>query len=182
MFQFVFCRGLIVMIIEKVIGLLDSLCSKSGSAVKWLSVLMVVSVVVVVSARLFGIGSIATQELVTYLHASLFMLGMSFALKNDGHVRVDIFYRRLSCYGKAIINLAGTLIFLLPICAFIFFSSWDYVVASWKIKETSSEADGIAAVYLLKTLMLIMPISLALQGISEALRGYLIIRGKQIDV
>ncbi len=169
------------MILKKLIGLLDSLCSKSGSAVKWLSVLMVMAIVVVVTARLFGIGSIAAQEFVTYLHASLFMLGMSFALKNDGHVRVDIFYRHLTSFGKAIVNLAGTIVFLLPICAFIFFSSWDYVAASWKIKEASSEAEGIAAVYLLKTLMLIMPIALALQGISEALRSYLIIRGRQID-
>jgi len=164
------------MTLQAMIDFLDGLCSKSGSAVKWLSTLMVLAVVVVVSARFFGVGSIAIQEFVTYLHAALFMLGMSLALKNDAHVRVDIFYRRFSKVGKARVNLAGTIIFLLPICVFIFFSSWDYVEASWKIRETSSEAEGIEAVYLLKTLMLIMPFALALQGISEALKSFLIIR------
>ncbi len=85
----------------------------------------------------------------------VFMLGLAFTLKRGGHVRVDIFYRNYSVRQQAMVDLIGGLVFLVPFCLFIFISCWDYVLASWTIAEGSSENDGIAAVYLLKTLMLI---------------------------
>jgi TRAP-type mannitol/chloroaromatic compound transport system permease small subunit len=67
-----------------------------------------------------------------------------------------------------------------PFCLFIFISCWDYVLASWAIAEGSSENDGIAAVYLLKTLMLIMPMTLLLQAIAELLKALMILRGHAV--
>jgi TRAP-type mannitol/chloroaromatic compound transport system permease small subunit len=131
---------------------------------------------VVLSRYFLGIGSIAIQESVSYVHAIIFMLGLAYTLQRGGHVRVDIFYREFSVRRKALIDLLGAALFLLPFCGFILFSSWDYVMASWSIKETSSETGGIAAVYLLKTLMIIMPASLALQGIAQIIESIMVVK------
>jgi TRAP-type mannitol/chloroaromatic compound transport system permease small subunit len=123
----------------------------------------------------FGIGSIALQESVTYLHATVFMLGAAYTLKHNGHVRVDIFYRRFSPRGQAWVNSLGGIIFLLPICAYILFISWDFVWQSWAIKEASPEPGGIPAVFALKTLLPLMAITLALQAIAEVCKSALVL-------
>ena len=145
---------------------------KVGQMISWLTLLLVALVITVVLSRyLLGVGSIAIQESVSYVHAIIFMLGLAYTLQRGGHVRVDIFYRQFSAQRQALINLIGAVVFLLPFCGLILFGSWDYVMASWSIKETSSDTGGIAAVYLLKTLMIIMPITLALQGIAQIIES-----------
>ena len=156
----------------KIAKCINQLNLKIGQMISWLTLLLVALVITVVLSRyLLGIGSIAIQESVSYVHAIIFMLGLAFTLQRGGHVRVDIFYREFSSQRQALINLIGTVLFLLPFCGLILFGSWDYVMASWSIKETSSETGGIAAVYLLKTLMIIMPITLALQGIAQIIES-----------
>ncbi|MDA9569533.1 TRAP transporter small permease subunit [Porticoccaceae bacterium] len=147
-----------------------------GQVISWLTLLLVMLVMTVVISRyLLGVGSIAIQESVSYVHAIIFMLGLAFTLQRGGHVRVDIFYREFSPRRKAMVDLTGATILLLPFCGLILVGSWDYVMASWAIKETSSETGGIAAVYLLKTLMIIMPITLGLQGIAQIINSILAI-------
>lgn len=147
-----------------------------GQVISWLTLLLVMLVMTVVISRyLLGVGSIAIQESVSYVHAIIFMLGLAFTLQRGGHVRVDIFYREFSPRRKATVDLIGAAIFLLPLCGLILVGSWDYVMASWAIKETSSETGGIAAVYLLKTLMIIMPITLGLQGIAQIINSILVL-------
>jgi len=147
-----------------------------GRAVSWLTVVMVVTVLLVVVTRYFlQIGSIALQESVTYLHATVFLLGIAYTLKQGGHVRVDIFYRQFSSRRKALVDFCGGLFFLIPVSVLIFYSSWDYVIASWAIGETSAENNGLPFIYLLKTLMILMPATLLLQGISEILKSLLIL-------
>jgi len=149
-----------------------------GRVIAWLCLLLVgLTVLVVLLRYFFGMGSIAVQESITYVHSIIFMLGLAVALKSGGHVRGDIFYRNFPEKRKAWVNLLGGVFFLLPFCGLILFSSWDYVVASWAIKETSAESDGIAAVYLLKSLMILMPVTLALQGLSQILTSWLCIKG-----
>jgi TRAP-type mannitol/chloroaromatic compound transport system permease small subunit len=156
---------------------INQLNYRVGQMISWLTLLLVALVISVVLFRYFlGIGSIAIQESVSYVHAIIFMLGLAYTLQRDGHVRVDIFYREFSARRKALVDLLGTALFLLPFCGLILFSSWDYVMASWSIKETSSETDGIAAVYLLKTLMIIMPATLALQGIAQIIESILVVK------
>ena len=154
----------------------------TGRFISWATVTMVILVVLVVITRYFlGLGSIALQESVTYLHCLVFMMGFAFTLKHDGHVRVDIFYRGFSPRFKAIVNLIGGLLFLIPFCLLIFFTSWDYVLASWVIRETSAENNGLPFIYLLKTLMLLMPVTLLLQGIAEIIRSGLILGGADVS-
>jgi TRAP-type mannitol/chloroaromatic compound transport system permease small subunit len=137
---------------------------------------MVATVLIVVVTRYFlQIGSIALQESVTYLHASVFLLGISYTLKQGGHVRVDIFYRRFSLHRKALVDFCGGMFFLIPVSVLIFYSSWDYVLASWAIGETSAENNGLPFIYLLKTLMILMPATLLLQGVAEILKSLLVL-------
>ena len=150
----------------------DSLIERLGNVLNVLMIALVCVVIVVVVGRyFFEIGSVALQELTTYLHATIFMLGISYTLKHDGHVRVDIFYRNFSNRSQALINVIGGLVFILPISMFIGWSSWDYVLASWSIMETSTENNGLPFIYLLKTVMLIMPSLLMIQGFISIIKN-----------
>lgn len=153
---------------------IDTFTDYSGRLLAWLAVFMAIVTTVVVMLRYgFNIGSIAAQEAVTYMHGSLFMLGIAYALKVGAHVRVDIFYRTFSTRQRAWVNTLGGIIFLLPLCLFICTASFSYVAESWSIREISPEPGGIPAVFLLKTLLPLMAINLLLQGIAETLRSTL---------
>ena len=131
---------------------------------------MLVTFLVVLLRYLFNSGSIAMQESALYLHATLFMLGAAWTLKIDGHVRVDVLYRHFSPHSKAVADLFGTLVFLLPTCGFLLWISLDYVEAAWRVHEGSPEAGGLPFVYLLKTLIPVTALLLIVQGISQLLR------------
>ena len=157
--------------------LLDALSDLTGRAIAWLTAGMVLTTFLVVVLRYgFDWGSIALQESVTYMHALVFMLGAAYTLRHDGHVRVDIFYRRLGPRGQAVVNLLGSLLLLLPVSLYILIESWPYVTASWTVLEGSREAGGLPGVFLLKALLLLMPALLVLQGLADALRCLLLLR------
>jgi len=157
---------------------LEGVSELVGRLVSWLSLFMVlVTFAVVVLRYLFDLGWIAMQESVTYMHAVLFLAGAAYTLRHQGHVRVDIFYRRFSERGRAWVDLLGGLFLLLPVCLFIFIESWEYVAQSWAVREGSREAGGIAAVYLLKSMILVMAALLLLQGLASVLRCRLLLGG-----
>jgi len=136
-----------------------------GSTVAWLTLVMVlVTFTVVVCRYAFNLGWIWLQDSIVYLHACVFMLAAAWALQRDEHVRVDIFYRGKNDLHQSWVNLLGTLVFLLPFCVFLIYISWNYVTTSWAIQEGSREASGLPWVYVLKSLILIMPALLILQG------------------
>ena len=141
--------------------------SYAGRAGSWLTLVMVVLTFAVVVLR-YGLnqGWIWLQESVTYLHAMVFMIAAAWAFQVDEHVRVDIFYRDRSAHYKAWVNLLGTLIFLLPFSVFLLLIGWDYVLASWAAMEGSREAGGLPLVYLLKSLILVLPALLLVQSYS----------------
>lgn len=116
-----------------------------------------------------------------YMHALVFMLGAAYTLKHDKHVRVDIFYNKMSIRKKSLVNLLGNIVLLLPVCIFIFWSSWDYIIEAWRIKETSREAGGLPWTYLLKSSILIMSALLILQAIANMLRNILTLLNKVPD-
>ena len=140
--------------------------------------MVLITVAVVILRYGFGLGSIALQESVTYLHGLLFMLGASVALRRNGHVRVDVFYRRFQPRTRAIIDLGGTLIFLVPFCFFALIWSYDYVLASWHVLEGSADAGGIKGVFLLKSLIPAMALLLLVQALAEILRCALTLSGQ----
>ena len=151
-----------------------------GKAASWSSLFLVLLVFIIAVMRYaFQIGSISMQELVIYLHALIFMIGASYTLADDGHVRVDVLYARFSDHVKAWINLGGTLLFLLPVTIFILSASVDYVSLSWRINESSPEAGGLPYLFLLKSLILVMPALLLLQGIAIACNNLVTILERQ---
>jgi TRAP-type mannitol/chloroaromatic compound transport system permease small subunit len=155
---------------------IDTFTDYSGRLLAWLVLAMaLVTTVIVVMRYGFNIGSIMAQEAVIYMHGCLFMLGTAYALKSDSHVRVDIFYRSFSPRSRAWVNSLGSIVFLMPLCLFIGFSSWSYVTESWAIHETSAEPGGIPAVFLLKSVIPLMAFNLFLQGLAETLRSALVL-------
>jgi len=151
-----------------------------GQAVSWLSLLMVVLTFVVAVLRyVFDLGWIWLQESVVFMHATLFLIGTAYTLKHEGHVRVDIFYRKFTPRTRAWVDLGGALFLLLPVCLFIFWISWDYVAQSWALHEGSREAGGLDGVYLLKSLILVMAALLVLQGVAQAIRRLLTLLGHE---
>ncbi|MFW3614928.1 TRAP transporter small permease subunit [Billgrantia antri] len=157
---------------------LDGFTEVVGRSIAWLVILMMaVQFAIVVMRYVFGLHSIAMQESVMYMHAMVFMLGAAWTLRHDGHVRVDIFYRKLSARGRAWIDLLGTLFLLFPVTLFIAYSSLGYVKSSWAILERSPDG-GIPGVFLLKSLILVMMLLLMLQGVAQVMRQVLILRGK----
>ena len=145
-----------------------------GKFFSWSLLIMVILTFVIVILRyLFNLGFIWMQELVRYLYASVFMLCAAYTLANDEHVRVDIFYSKLKNRHKIIINIIGSLIFLIPVCLCILYYSYTYVINSWMQFEGSLEERGLHAVYLLKTFIWAFAIMRALQSIYIILQGFL---------
>lgn len=160
---------------------IDRFSAATGNAVAWLTLGMVlVTLLIVILRYVFNAGLIWLQETVIWMHAAVFMLGAASTLQRDEHVRVDIFYRGLRAAHRAWVDLAGVLVFLLPLCGFLFYTSYDYVAASWALREGSRDAGGLPfpLVPLLKTMLLIMPLAVALQGVSLLLASLARIRGR----
>jgi TRAP-type mannitol/chloroaromatic compound transport system permease small subunit len=147
-------------------GWIRATVSLTGRAVSWLSLLMVLVTFGIVIFRYgFNLTLVSIQESVIYLHAMVFLLAAGWTLSEDGHVRVDIIYAARSERYRAWVNLLGSFLFLLPLCVFTFVVAWDYVASSWALKESSREAGGLSGVYLLKSLILVGPLLLFLQGL-----------------
>ena len=157
---------------DKTLTSIESFIDWSGRTVSWLSLLLVlVTFIIVVLRYVFDSGSIALQEITTYLHATIFLVGMAYTMQQDAHVRVDIFYTRCSRQTKAWIDLFGAVFLLLPFMLFISWVSWLYIADSWSVFEGSREAGGLPGVFLLKSLILVMAFLLSLQAFSQIARN-----------
>lgn len=166
--------------LKNIVSTADRISEFTGRSIAWLTLAMMIITCLIVLLRYgFQFSSIAMQESVIYLHAMVFMLGAAYTFKADEHVRVDVFYREFSPQKKAWVNFIGGLCFLLPVTLYTFYLSLDYVSASWGVLETSSEPGGLPFVYLLKTLIPIMMISLVIQGLADILRNLSVILEKR---
>lgn len=164
--------------LERFIDLADALNRRIGHALAWsLPAMTAVTLLVVLLGTVFRVGWVWMGEIVVYLHGMLFMLGAGYTLLHDGHVRIDLFYSKMPPARRAWVNLLGVLLLLLPTCAMIFAYSFSYVMASWAVLEHSPERQGLPAVFLLKTCLLLMPLLLAVSGLSLAAKSYLQLRG-----
>ena len=157
---------------SKTLAGIESFIDWSGRTVSWLSLFLVlVTFIIVVLRYVFDSGSIALQEITSYLHATIFLVGMAYTMQQDAHVRVDIFYSRCSKQTKAWIDLFGALFLLLPFMLFISWVSWSYIADSWSVLESSREAGGLPGVFLLKSLILVMALLLSLQAFTQIARN-----------
>jgi TRAP-type mannitol/chloroaromatic compound transport system permease small subunit len=160
--------------------MLGRISSFLGKASAWLTLFMVlVTFIVVVMRYVFDAGLIWLQESVVWMHAFVFMVGAAYTLQQEEHVRVDIFYREMSPQRRAWVDAIGVIVFLLPLCGLLAFKAFDFVALSWKLQEASRESGGLPypLIPLLKSILVVMPITLGLQGVALLARSIRTLRG-----
>jgi TRAP-type mannitol/chloroaromatic compound transport system permease small subunit len=151
-----------------------------GRTAAWLVIIVVALEFALVVARyLFSLGSIWASETVIYAHAALFLLAAAWTLQGNGHVRVDIFYADANPRTKALVDLIGAVVFLLPFAAALLWLSTPYAARSWVIFERSQEASGLPLVFLLKTLIPVFALLMGLQGGAQIIRSAAILQGQK---
>ncbi len=151
-----------------------------GQVFSWLALAMViVCFTVVVQRYVFSTSLIWMQDLYVWLNGAMFTAVAGFALLRNDHVRVDIFYRPARTRSKAIVDLFGVIVFLLPYCWVVWVYGWPYVVRSWKYQEGSANIGGMPGLYILKSFIIAFALLVALQGIAMALRSILVLAGQE---
>ena len=146
---------------------------KYGAFLGWVTLAMVLfTFLTVISRNVFNVVWIPVQELAIYCHALALMMGMVYAWHHDKHVRVDVFYQGFSASKKRRVNLIGTLLLLVPMMGFIIWSSWSYVIEAWLRLEGSGETGGLPTVFLFKSLLLLMPISMLAYVLMDLFKAF----------
>lgn len=165
-----------IVLLRNFVKLLDLVSERVGRIVSWLTLILLLVTAYDVFARyVFKAGSVALQEMEWHIFSVIFLLGAAYTLKKDAHVRVDLLYARLGARGKAVVDLLGTLFFLLPFCAIIIYASLGFVESSWAVREGSGDPGGLPARYVLKSMIVTGFFLLGLQGLSMAARSLITI-------
>ena len=165
--------------LRRAIAIIDAVSLSIGGAARWFALgLVIATATVVVQRYVFGYASTKLAESVIYMHALLFLFASASTLLADGHVRVDIFYSKMSERGKAWVDLIGTYLALIPMNLLILWASTGYMNSTWRILERSREADGLPLVFALKTAIPLFAVLMILQGVSMAARAALTIAGQ----
>ena len=161
------------------IKIVDRINDKVGVLTSWLTVLLVLVVSYDVFVRyIFGESSVGLQELEWHIFALIFLVAAAYTLKVDEHVRVDVFYTRFSPKNKAWLNLLGSIFLLIPFCIIVILASENFVSISFRMGETSPDAGGLPARYILKTFIPISFFLLLLEGIVLAFKSFIQIKDK----
>jgi len=124
----------------------------------------------VVARYVFRGGSLALQELEWHFFAAMFLLGAAYALREDAHVRVDVFYSHMSVRRRALVDLVGTLFLVLPVCTVILHGSVDFVGYAYEIGETSPDPGGLPCRFIIKAALPLGYALVLLQSIAVAIR------------
>jgi TRAP-type mannitol/chloroaromatic compound transport system permease small subunit len=165
--------------LSKLISAIDALNERIGNATAWVAVTMVlVQFTVVIMRYVFSFGSIRMQESIWYMHGILFMVGAGYTLLRDGHVRVDVIYREAGPRFKALVDILGAFILLLPLCLLTLLLSDSYVINAWKVFEGSTDEGGLPLIFAYKTVILVFAGLLGLQGISMAAKAWMFLSGQ----
>ena len=158
--------------VRTVVRFLEAINERLGRSLAWLLVgLVLIQFGVVVARYVFSVGRIDVQESVMYLHVFVFMGAAGYTLLHNQHVRVDVFYNRMGERGRAAVDLFGSLFLLMPTFGFILYQSWDYVARSFALSESSPEVGGLPFVYVIKGFILVLAITMLLQGVAQAARS-----------
>lgn len=151
-----------------------------GQVFAWLALgIVLVCFTVVVQRYVFGVSYLWMQDLYIWLSGAMFTSVAGFALMRDDHVRVDIFYRPARMRIRALVDLFGTLLFLLPFTAIVALYSLPFVQRSWAYGEGSANVGGMPGLYVLKSFILVFAGLLALQGVATLCRSALVLAGRR---
>ena len=157
--------------------LIDAINARIGQAASWL-----VLVVVLISAgnavvrKLFNVSSNGLLEIQWYLFSAIFLLAAAYTLQKNEHIRIDLLAGKLSERGQAIIDIVGTLLFLMPMCFLLIRFGWPMFIDTWTSGEMSSDAGGLVR----WPVFLLIPTGFALlmaQGLSELIKRIAFLQG-----
>jgi TRAP-type mannitol/chloroaromatic compound transport system permease small subunit len=154
-----------------------------GEVLSWLALAMVlICFTVVVQRYVFHYSVLALQDLYVWMNGAMFTGVAGFALLRDDHVRVDIFYRPWSVRRKAIADLVGVAIFLIPFVWVVIAFGLPYVQRSWRLWEGSANIGGMPGLFVLKTFILLFAALVGLQGLAMAARSILVLAGRESEL
>lgn len=160
---------------------IDWLNERIGKGAFWLVLVMTLISAGNASYRFaFDNSSNGLLEIQWYLFSAIFLLAAAYTLQKNEHVRIDVLSGRLSPKGQAVIDIIGTLFFLLPIVLVILSLSIPLVAESWRINEYSANAGGLIR----WPVKLLLPVGfslLALQGVSELIKRIAFLAGRIDD-
>lgn len=163
-----------------VLRLINGLNRGVGLVFSWLALgIVVVCFWVVVERYLFSTTRLWMQDLYVWLNGAMFTAVAGFALLRDDHVRVDIFYRGAPPRRKALADLVGVVVFLLPFTSIVMIYGMPFVQRSWRFMENSANVGGMPGLYVLKSFVIVFAVLVALQGIAMALRSVLVLAGRE---
>lgn len=158
-------------VIGKIIDMLGNFCSL-------LMILMIINVFYDVIMRyFFNDVSIGMQELEWHLFAAMFMFGIAYTLKEDGHVRVDIFYDAMSKRKQAFINIFGSIFFALPMTLLICYYSLDYTYEAYSMGEGSGDPGGLPHRWIVRSVIPLSSMFLVLSIVYVVLSQIQILTG-----
>ncbi|WP_069300313.1 TRAP transporter small permease subunit [Neptunicoccus sediminis] len=150
-----------------------------GKIFAWLSLgIVLVCFTVVVQRYVFATSFVWMQDLYIWLNGAMFTAVAGFALLRNDHVRVDIFYRPASVRTKAIVDLFGVVLFLLPFTWVVYSYSMPFVTRAWGYHEASANVGGMPGLFILKSFIIGFAVLLALQGLAMAVRSILVLGGR----
>lgn len=163
---------------QRLIEMIDRLNRGIGATCAWLLIPMVGLAFSVVSLRYVAkIGYPWLSEAFVWLNGAIVLLAAADVLRADRHVRVDLFYKRMSTKGKALVNLLGFWLLLLPMVGVIAYLAWPMAQFSVSILERSPTPDGLPLLWVLKLLVLVFCGLVGLQGFALSVRSWRILRG-----
>lgn len=148
-----------------------------GAAVFAAFAIILIQLTAVILRYVFGLSFSWLNDSVIFSFAMIFMLGAAGTLRDDGHVRVDILRQRFSARTRAVIEMVGSMVFIVPIGVLILYSGASFIARTWAGLEPFNESDGLPVKYLFKTLIPVFAILMIAQAVSQATKAALSLRG-----
>lgn len=156
--------------------IIDGFIDRLGNAASWLYTLLVINIVVQVILRYaFGEGKVWVEELQWHLYGICIMLGLSYCMVEDAHIRLDIFHRNFSVLKKEVIEFFGLILFVLPLITIIFFHGIDFVQNAWHVNESSPSPMGLHCWWIIKSVIPISMFFMIIAALSRAVKSLFII-------
>ena len=150
---------------------LEKISIISENITKYFFYIMFILVIVNILLRyIFNINFIFMQELVMYLHAFIFLFGVSICLKENSHVRIDVFSNKLDSKVKKYIEILGTVFLIIPFCLFVLYESTPIIMRSWEMLESSGEPGGLPFIYILKSAIYVFASLLLIQALGRLVK------------
>lgn len=172
--------GFSVRFLATMIKAISALNRFVGETLSWLALACVlICFTVVVQRYFFSVSVLWMQDLYVWINGVMFTGVAGYALLRQDHVRVDIFYRPANTRHKAIADLVGVLLFLIPYIYIVFHYGWPAVARSWSYFEGSGNIGGLPGLYILKSFIIVFAVLVGLQGLAMAARSILVLAGRE---